>query len=128
MTEMRVRRRNTVLAALVLLRDSAPRLTVNELTVLLYVAENPGINIVELSIIAKLNMATASRSVRALACRGTPGALAPYAGLVEVLSNPRDGRGRLLRLTQAGLALCDQLDSIIGRAVPIGAAQLFTAA
>lgn len=125
---MRTRRRNSLLAALELMGASAPRLTVTELKVLLYVAENPGINVAELAMVARLNMATASRSVRSLACENTPGALAPYAGLVQVLNNPRDGRGRLLRLTPAGIALCDQLDAIIGRADPIGAAALFAAA
>jgi DNA-binding MarR family transcriptional regulator len=125
---MRVRRRNTVLAALELMRASAPRLTVTELTVLLYVAENPGINIAELAMVARLNMATASRSARSLAREDAPGALAPYAGLVELMDNPRDGRGRLLRLSPAGLALCAELDGLIEKADPIAAAQLFAAA
>jgi DNA-binding MarR family transcriptional regulator len=125
---MRIRRRNTVLAALELMRGAAPRLTVTELTVLLYVAENPGINIAELAMIARLNMATASRSARSLAQQGAPGALAPYAGLVELMDNPRDGRGRLLRLSPAGLSLCAELDGLIEKADPIAAAQLFAAA
>jgi DNA-binding MarR family transcriptional regulator len=125
---MRVRRRNTVLAALELMRSSAPRLTVTELAVLLYVAENPGINIAELAMVARLNMATASRSARSLAGQDQPGALAPYAGLVELMDNPRDGRGRLLKLSPAGLALCAELDGIIEKANPISAAQLFAAA
>ena len=125
---MRVRRRNAFLASLELLRDSAPRLTVTEQIVLLYVAENPGINIAELAMVARLNMATASRSARSLAARDVPGALAPYAGLVELMDNPKDGRGRLLRLSPAGLALCDELDGLIRKADPIAAAQLFAAA
>jgi DNA-binding MarR family transcriptional regulator len=125
---MRIRRRNTVLATLELMRVAAPRLTVTELTVLLYVAENPGINIAELAMVARLNMATASRSARSLGHEGAPGALAPYAGLVELMDNPRDGRGRLLRLSPAGLSLCAEIDSLIEKADPISAAQLFAAA
>ncbi len=89
----------------------------------LYIAENPGINIVELSQICGFNMPTASRVARALGPEGVEGSLPPYLGLVDVFLNPHDPRGRMLSVSEAGRALCAELDEIIGRSTPIDARQ-----
>ena len=87
--------------------------------VFFYVAENAGINIAELAQVAGMNMATASRSVRALTSEKTDGALPPYCGLIDIQANPDDARGRLLFLSEAGRKLCRELDRVIRNAVTI---------
>ena len=76
--DRRVRRRNSILEAIEQLRKTEPRINVTEMVVFFYVAENPGINIAELAQVAGLNMATASRSIRALAGPEDEGALPPH--------------------------------------------------
>jgi DNA-binding MarR family transcriptional regulator len=119
--ESRVRRRNSVLESIEHLRSVEPRMNVTEMVVFFYVAENPGINIAELAQVAGLNMATASRSVRALADAETEGSLPPHCGLVDIQPNPDDARGRILNLSEGGRALCRRIDNIIRNAVPVDA-------
>jgi DNA-binding MarR family transcriptional regulator len=119
--ENRVRRRNSILEAIEQLRKTEPRFNVTEMVVFFYVAENPGINIAELAQVAGLNMATASRSIRALAGPDDEGALPPHCGLVDIQPNPEDARGRILNLSEAGRALCRKLDRVIKNAVPVEA-------
>ena len=76
---MAVRRRNSALEILELFRRALPQPTVTDLTVLFYVAENPGINIAELADVARTTLATASRVARAFAAPEAEGALPPRA-------------------------------------------------
>lgn len=119
--ENRVRRRNSILEAIEQLRKTEPRINVTEMVVFFYVAENPGINIAELAQVAGLNMATASRSIRALAGPDAEGALPPHCGLIDIQPNPDDARGRILNLSEKGLGLCRKLDRVIRNAVPVEA-------
>jgi len=107
------RRRNVVLESMERLRAYGDGMTFNAMLVLMYVAENEGINVSELAQICRLTEATASRSARALASPESPGAMPPALGLIELRQDPYDGRGRLLYLTAAGRKLRDRLDETI---------------
>lgn len=119
MSKARVRRRNSLLEAVEAFRAVEPRINISELVVFFYVAENPGINIAELAQVAGMNMATASRSIRALTSEETEGALPPYCGLIDIRPNPDDARGRILSLSDAGREVCRGLDRVIRNAVTI---------
>jgi len=123
MTEDNGRRRNTVLASLVLLRRLAPHISVSEMLAFLYVAENPGIRVKELAVLMTTTAATASRASRALLGAGEPGALAPCRGWLLMASNGREGISRHLFLTPEGLQVADRLDELIRAARPIQMAQ-----
>lgn len=116
---MSVRRRNSALEVLELFRRALPQPTITDLTVLFYVAENPGINIAELADVSRTTLATASRVSRAFASPEAEGALPPYLGLIELKPNPHYAKGRLLYLTEAGKALIDEADKIIGEAIRV---------
>jgi len=88
-------------------------LTLTELVTLLSVAENEGVTIKGLSEICGYTMATASRTARQLAAPDHPGALAPYRGLLQLMRGPHENRHRHVFLTEAGLALCRELDRIV---------------
>ena len=113
------RRRNTVLAALETFRSLDPGVTINNMLVLLYVAENQGLNVTELAAICGLNTPTASRTVRALASPGERGALPPYLGLIKLCRDGPAKNSRTLRLTPAGEAVCARLERLIADASPI---------
>jgi len=116
---MRTRRRNSILESVLLLRKAHPEITINGIVAFLYIAENPGINIVELSQICGFNMPTASRVARALGPEDVEGSLPPYLGLVDIFLNPTDPRGRVLSISSQGRALCAKLDALIAEGVPI---------
>ena len=118
---MLVRRRNSFLEATLYLRSLHPEITLNGISAFLYVADNPGINIVELSQICGFNMPTASRVARALGPEGVEGSLPPFLGLVDVFLNPDDPRGRVLSISDHGREVCSKLDTIIQAANPISA-------
>jgi DNA-binding MarR family transcriptional regulator len=113
------RRRNSILGALETLRTVDPGITLNNLLVFLYVAENEGLNVSELAIVCGLNKPTASRAARAMASRGEAGALPPYLGLVRLGREGPAKNSRTLRLTAAGEVLCARLEQLIVDAVPI---------
>ncbi len=113
------RRRDSVLAALEVFRELNPNLWLSNLIVFLYVCENEGLNVRELAQVGRLHDATASRAVRALLAKDEPGALPPYAGLVEMFQNPSDGRGRLIFLSEEGRRLRNRIDGFIRDAIPI---------
>lgn len=113
------RRRNTLLACLTLLRKQAPEITVSEMLAFLYVAENAGIRVKELSELMVTTTATASRAARALVSEGDPGALPPSRGWLVMSSNDRERISRHLYLTPLGAEVSEQLDTIIRRAQPI---------
>jgi DNA-binding MarR family transcriptional regulator len=116
---VRTRRRNSILESVLLLRKLHPEITINGIVAFLYIAENPGINIVELSQICGFNMPTASRVARALGPEDVEGSLPPYLGLVDIFLNPADPRGRVLSISDQGRAVCAKLDALIGEGVPI---------
>ena len=119
MTDGPERRRNTLLACLALLRRLAPDITVSEMLAFLYVAENGGIRVKELSQLMMTTQATASRAARALVSDGDPGALPPSRGWLVMSSNDRENISRHLYLTPLGAEITGQLDAVIGRAQPI---------
>jgi len=120
---MAARRRNSFLESILLLRKLHPEITINVIIAFLYIAENPGINIVELSQICGFNMPTASRVARALGPEGVEGSLPPYLGLVDIFLNPNDPRGRMLSISDQGRDVCARLDAIIAESQPIKSRQ-----
>ncbi len=122
MTEGPGRRRNSLLACLAFLRRSAPQITVSEILVFLYVAENGGIRVKELSELMGTTPATASRAARALVSKGDLGALPPGLGWLVMASNEREKISRHLYLTPLGVEVVQRLDTLIGPARLIGAA------
>lgn len=119
MTDGLERRRNTLLACLTLLRRLAPNISVTEILAFLYVAENSGVRVKELSELMSTTQATASRAARALVSEGDPGALPPSRGWLVMSSNGRENISRHLYLTPRGVQITVQLDALIGRGQPI---------
>jgi DNA-binding MarR family transcriptional regulator len=91
--------------------------------VFLYVAENGGIRVKELSELMGTTPATASRAARALVSSNDVGALPPCRGWLIMASNGRERISRHLYLTPLGLEIAQRLDTLIGRAQLIGAAE-----
>jgi len=116
-----MRRRNTILAGLELLRRRSPDLWVNNILTFLYASENEGLSVKELASVCRLSEATASRSIRSFAAPEATGALRPALGLVELVENPADGRGRLVFLTDEGRRVASELDQLILQAQTIAA-------
>lgn len=110
---MRRRRRDSVLQALEAVREVAPAINLTDLIVLLYVAENPGLNMIELSVVARLSTVTASRASRRLAGPELETALPPSSGLLDVKVAERDARGRALFLSEKGEVLIRRIDDAI---------------
>lgn len=91
-TDAAGRRRNTLLASLVLIRRLAPGITVSEILAFLYVAENPGVRVKELAALMETTAATASRASRALLRAEDPGVLPPRARMaLRGRRQPRSG-------------------------------------
>ena len=120
MTEIDGRRRNSLLAGLVLLRKLAPEITQSEILAFLYVAENPGVRIKELAALMETTEATASRASRCLLDTADPGARPPGRGWLIMASNGREAVSRHLYLSEAGVELVKRLDGLIESARPIG--------
>jgi len=114
-----MRRRDTILEALLAFRALSPRISVTEITAFLYTCENEGLSVQELAYISGMSQSAASRNLRGLGRAGTPWALPPAAGLVEAFLHPNDGRSHVLHLSDDGRKLRDRLDEIIGRGVRI---------
>lgn len=119
-TEAVQRRRNSLLAGVVLLRKVGPDITLSEMLAFLYVAENPGVRIKELAALMETTEATASRASRSLLAEGEPGARAPGRGWLLMASNGREAVSRHLYLTETGVELVKRLDALIESARPIG--------
>lgn len=113
------RRRNTLLASLVALRRLGPDITVSEILAFLYVAENSGIRIKELSELMETTSATASRCSRALLSPSDAGVLPPGRGWLLMASNDREAKSRHLYLTDEGRCLVARLNALIVAARPI---------
>ncbi len=120
MTEAIGRRRNTLLAGIVLLKKQAPDITLSEMLAFLYVAENPGVRVKELAVLMETTDATASRASRSLLQADEPGAREPGRGWLLMASNGREAVSRHLYLTEAGVELVQRLDALIESARPIG--------
>lgn len=110
------RRHSSLLQAVVILRGLHPELTPNAQLSFLYVCENDGLSVSELSALCGFSITTASRASRSLAEAGAPGALAPFVGLVELRPDPFDARSRLIFLNERGKRLRAELDSLIAEA------------
>jgi DNA-binding MarR family transcriptional regulator len=116
---MRRRRRSACLAVLEHLRATCSQISLTDAVTFLYVCENEGINIRELAHLASLSPSTASRSCRRLADQRDRYAIAPALGLLRLQPQERDGRGRILRLTERGLVLRERLNGLVVAATPI---------
>ncbi len=87
-----------------------------------YVAENPGVSILEVALLTDTSISTASRALRALLEDADFMALPPSLGLIRMEPNPNDGRSRMVFLTEAGEALRVQINAKLEEAVLIEAA------
>ena len=97
-----------LLEVLVRIERTAPGLSLGQLAMLLRIIQNEGVRVSDLARLCGVSDATVSRSVRAMAAAGEPGALKPAHGLIELLRGA-DGRARHLALTPRGLRLARQL-------------------
>lgn len=114
------RRRNSLLAGLELFRAlNGASLGLTHFLTFLYVCENEGLSITELAVVARLSTATASRSIRGLARKGSLSSLPPYAGLIEVRALGPQVNSRTLVLTDRGRELRSALEAIIREAAPV---------
>lgn len=118
-TDMKPVQPNTVLVAIRYLKVLCPQISLNGIRAFLYIAENPGINIVELSQVADFTLSTASRIARALGPVGVEGSLPPYLGLIDIFINPDYAGGRILYVSERGRDACLRLDAIIRTPVAI---------
>jgi DNA-binding MarR family transcriptional regulator len=114
-----MRRRDSLLEALRLLRKVHAGITVNQIAAFLYTCENEGLSVQELAFIARISQSAASRSLRCLGPAGSAWSQPPALGLIEPFLHPTDGRSHVLHLTERGRRLRDQLDELIRQAAPI---------
>jgi DNA-binding MarR family transcriptional regulator len=113
------RQRNSLLQALEFFRDLHPGLVVADLVAFLYICENEGLNITELSQLGRFTGATASRRARALAGPDTPSPRPPSLGLVRIFEGGDDARARQIFLTDKGREARDAVGALIAEAVPV---------
>ena len=118
------RRRSAVLSALEQVRTLHPGVNLTQMLAWLYIAENEGLSVTELSLALGTTVATASRTVRVLYGEGHSEALGPSVGLVEPRRNPSIPHARLLYLTPKGEQLRHRIDELIMAGVPIFAPRL----
>jgi DNA-binding MarR family transcriptional regulator len=114
-----MRERDSLLEALLALKEIDPRISVNEIVAFLYTCENEGLSVQELAYVARLTQSTASRSLRALGPSDSEWSHPPALGLVEAYLNPNDARSHVIQLSALGRDLRDRLDGIIRAAVTI---------
>ena len=113
-----MRRRNSLLEGIETLRRVYPEINVNNIVLFLYVCENEGLSLSELSKAAGYNMATTSRALRAMGEEDAPGTLGPRLGWIRLLTGIHRGSKAIL-LTTRGRDLRRQIDAIITEAVTI---------
>jgi DNA-binding MarR family transcriptional regulator len=116
---LKQRKRNACLAAIEHLRRNCGDMSLSDVLAFMYVCENSGINIRELSQLSGLTPSSASRAARRLASADAPAALPPALGLIELNPQPNDKRGRVASLSPNGLRLRHELDQIIASATPL---------
>lgn len=112
------RRRNSILAALELLRSRHANLTTSD--VLVFAAVARGCN--ELSRIAGetgLSKETVSRCARSMLAVRSAHHLPPAADLMSVEISRRNNRTRIFSLNEHGLALLTEIDRLVVDAAPI---------
>ena len=80
---------------------------------MLYIAENPGLSTSELAELCGVTLATASRTVRALAGPDIAHSLPPSLGLVRLGRLGEDGRLVTVELSEMGRRFCRRLDQLI---------------
>lgn len=114
-----MRPRDSLLEALSYFRELNPGVTVNEIIAFLYTCENEGLSVQELAYVARLTEPTASRSIRTFGPEGSEWARPPALGLVEAFLNPKDGRSRVIHLTDKGREARERLDGVIRQAIGI---------
>jgi len=117
-----MRRRDSLLDALLAFRKLNARITVNEILAFLYTCENEGLSVQELAFVAEMSQSAASRSLRSLGPADSAWAKPPALGLLQAYLHPSDGRSHLLHLTDEGQQLRGRLDEIILRGVTIQSA------
>ena len=114
-----MRRRNSLLEALLAFKALDPRISVNDIVAFLYTCENEGLSVQELAFIAEFSQTTASRCLRALGRSGSAWSLPPALGFVDAYADAADGRTHVIRLSNDGERFRARLDEIIRRAAPI---------
>lgn len=113
------RERDSVLAGLDLIREIHSDLSLVDISVLLLVAEQPGISRSELALQLNISTETASRSLRTFAGPEFKNALHPALGLIEIVTSPDDGLTRRAYLTADGTAVVRKLNAFIAEGVQI---------
>jgi hypothetical protein len=108
-----------VLSALEQFRAVHPGANLTQILAWLYIAENEGLTVTELSHALGTTVATASRTVRGLYPQGHPEALAPALGVVEPRLDPAIPNARLLYLAPEGVRLGRRIDELVADGVPI---------
>jgi DNA-binding MarR family transcriptional regulator len=102
--------RERVLGALALARQVLSKASINAMVVFLHVCEREGLSMRELRDLTGMSDPMISRTSRGLVSRGSPGALAPALGWLDVRVDPADRRSRTLHLTALGAELRDRFD------------------
>lgn len=102
-----------ILRAIGLAQDRAPGLTMTQFLVFMAVAGDEGIRLNELGARIGESQAVISRTVRALTTSGEPGTLPPAHGLLALMRDRHDGRGRRAALSPAGRMLLGQIEYIL---------------
>jgi hypothetical protein len=113
-----------VLSALEQFRALHPGANLTQILAYLYVAENEGLSVTELSYALATTVATASRTVRGLYGPDHPEAVAPAIGLLEPRLNPAIPHARLLYLTREGDKLRHRIDGLVSAGVRIAQPEL----
>lgn len=99
-----------MIKAISLAQDRAPGLTLTQFLVFMTVAGEEGIRLNDLGARIGESQAVISRNVRALTPAGEPGTLKPAHGLLTLMRDRHDGRGRRAALSPAGRNLLVQIE------------------
>ena len=99
-----------IIRAISLAQDRAPGLTLTQFLVFMAVAGEEGIRLNELGARIGESQAVISRTVRSLTPAGGPGTLSPAHGLLALMRDRHDGRGRRAALSPAGRTLLHQIE------------------
>lgn len=101
-----------MIAAIRIAQARAPGLTLTQFLVFLTVADEEGLRMNDLGARIQESQATVSRSVGILAA-GHRGSAKPGYGLLELLRDPEDGRGRRAALSDAGRRLASWIETAL---------------
>lgn len=99
-----------IINAIGLAQERAPGLTLTQFLVFMAVAGEEGIRLNDLGARIGESQAVISRNVRALTSAGEPGSLQPAHGLLGLMRDRHDGRGRRAALSPAGRNLLIQIE------------------